>query len=150
MRPKSHCGLPGRQRTLPGVTRLVLLVMLLLALSAGAAQARGDDHGRGGGGDVRAAGACGRGAGWSLRLRADDGGIEVRFRLWQTRGRGVWRIALVHEHRVSARATRKTTRSDSSFELRRTLADLQGSDTVTVHAWGPGGVGCRAAATLPG
>ena len=99
---------------------------------------------------MRVAGVCGRGAGSSLRLRAEDGGIEVRFRLWQTRGRGAWRIAIVHEHRVSARATGRTTRSDDTFELRRTLSDLRGSDTVIVNAWGPGGLGCRAAATLPG
>ena len=98
---------------------------------------------------MRVAGSCSRGATSSLRLRADDGRIEVRFRLEQSRGRGVWRITIVHEQRVSSRATR-TTRSDRSFELRRGLADLRGSDTVAVHAWGPGGLGCRATATLPG
>jgi hypothetical protein len=72
----------------------------------------------------------------------------MRFRLRQRSGRGVWRIAIVHEQRVSSRATKRTTRSDDSFELRRRLVDLRGSDTVTVHAWGPGGLGCRAAATL--
>jgi hypothetical protein len=132
------------------VTRLVLLTVLLLAFSAGAAQARGDDHGGGGGDEVRVAGVCGRGAASSLRLRAHDGAIEVRFRLSQTRGRGVWRIAVVHEHRVSARATRSTTRSDASFELRRMLPDLPGSDAVIVRAWGPKGLGCSAAATMPG
>jgi hypothetical protein len=146
----SHCRPRGSDRTLAGVTRLVLLTLILLAFSAGAAQARGDDHGGGGGDEVRVAGACGRGAASSLRLRAHDGGIEVRFRLWQTRGRGVWRIAIVHEHRVSARATRTTTRSDASFELRRTLPDFGGSDTVIVRAWGPKGLGCSAAATMPG
>ncbi|HKB94833.1 MAG TPA: hypothetical protein VKC62_11450 [Gaiellaceae bacterium] len=132
------------------MTRLVLLTLLLLVFSAGAAQARADDHGGGGGGEVRIAGKCGRGTSTSLRLRTRDHVIEERFRLRQTRGRGAWRIAIVHEHRVSARATRRTTRSDDSFELRRTLPDLAGSDTVVVHAWGPGGLGCRAAATLPG
>ena len=99
---------------------------------------------------MRAAGVCGRGTTASLRLRADDGRIEVRFRLRQRRGRGVWRIAIVHEQRVSSRATGRTTRSDDSFELRRMLPDLPGSDTVVVHAWGPKGRGCRATATLPG
>jgi len=127
--------------------RVLALAVLLLAFSAGAAQARGDDHG---GGDVRVAGSCGRGATAALRLRGDDGRIEVRFRLEQRRGRGLWRITIVHEQRVSSRATRKTTRSDRSFELRRRLVDLGGSDTVAVHAWGPGGLGCRASATLPG
>jgi hypothetical protein len=131
------------------MTRLLALALLLFALSAGAAQARGGDHG-GGGGDVRVAGSCGRGATSSLRARSDDGRIEVRFRLEQRRGRGLWRITVVHEQRVSARATRRTTRSDRTFELRRRLADLPGSDSVAVHAWGPHGLGCRATATLPG
>jgi hypothetical protein len=126
----------------------VFLVLLLLAFSAGAAQARGGDHG--GGDDVRVAARCGRGVTASLRLREHDRGIEVRFRLRQTRGRGVWRLAFVHERRVSGRATRRTNRRNDSFELRRTLRDLRGSDTVVVHAWGPRGLGCRAAATLPG
>jgi hypothetical protein len=62
----------------------------------------------------------------------------------------VWRIAVVHEQRVAYRATRRTTRGDDSFELERRLVDLRGSDTVVVHAWGPGGAGCRASATLRG
>jgi hypothetical protein len=130
------------------MTRLMLLVLLLLALSAGAARASGDDHGGGGGDDVRVAGTCGRGATSSLRLRGHDGGIELRFRLRQTRGHGVWRLAVVHEQRVASRSTRKTTRSEDSVELRRTLPDLRGTDTVVVHAWGPRGLGCRATATL--
>jgi hypothetical protein len=133
------------------VTRFVLLALLLLASSAGAADARGNDHGRGGSSneDVRVAGDCGGGATSSLRVRAHDDGIEVRFRLRQTRGPGMWRITIVHENRVSSRATSKTTRTDDSFELRRTLPDLPGSDTIVVHAWGPTGLGCRATATLP-
>jgi hypothetical protein len=129
------------------VTRLVLLALGLLAFSAAAADARGND---GGSPDqeVRVAGDCGRGAASSLRVRAHDGGIEVRFRLRQTRGHGVWRITIVHENRVSSRATRMTTRTDDSFELRRMVPDLPGSDTVVVHAWGAHGLGCRATATL--
>jgi hypothetical protein len=130
------------------VIRLLLLVLLALAWSAGAAQAGGDDRGGGGGGEARVAGRCGQGTAASLRVRADDGRLEVRFRLRQRRGRGVWRIAIVHEHRVSSRATRRTMRGDDSFELRRALPDFPGSDTVVVHAWGPAGIVCRAAATL--
>jgi hypothetical protein len=130
------------------VTRLVLLALLLLACSAGAAEARGTDHGGGGDTDVRVDGDCGRGATSSLRIRAHDG-IETRFQVRETRGRGVWQITIVHENRVAARATGTTTRADDSFELRRTLQDFPGSDTVVVHAWGPLGLDCRATATLP-
>jgi hypothetical protein len=136
---------PGLPHT-RSVSRLLLLALLLLAFSAGAAQARADDHG--GGGEVRVSGRCGPGATASLRLDGRDTGIEVRFRLRQSRGRGRWRIAIVHERRVAARVTKRTSRGEDSFELRRTFRNLQGSDTVVVHAWGPRGLGCRAAATL--
>ena len=140
--------LPPRSPHTAAVTRLVLLTLLVLAFSVWAGQARADDHG--GGGEVRVTGSCGKGAAASLRLRSRDSSIELRFRLRQTRGRGIWRIAVVHERRVSARATRRTTRQDDSFELERNLRDLPGSDTVAVHAWGPSGLGCRATATLRG
>ena len=90
-----------------------------------------------------------RGATSALRVRSRDDGIEVRFRLRQTNGRGSWRITIVHENRVAARAAVKTTSTDDSLEVRRVLPDLIGSDTIVVHAWGPAGLGCRAAATLP-
>jgi hypothetical protein len=122
---------------------------MVLLLSVGVAEARADDHG-GGGGEVRVTGTCGRGAVASLRLRSRDERIEVRFELRQTRGRGAWRIAIVHERRVSYRATRRATRRDDSIEVRRTFQDLQGSDTVAVHAWGPSGLACRATARLRG
>jgi hypothetical protein len=140
----------GKSAQTSGVTRLVVLVLFALALSAGAADARGSD-GRGGSGDaeVRVAGDCAAGAASSLRVRAHEESIELRFRLRQTRGRGAWRITVVHENRVSSRATRTTKRSDGSFELRRTLRDFPGSDTIVVRAWGPGGLGCRATAALP-
>jgi hypothetical protein len=131
------------------VARVVLFALLVLAASGGSAYARGGDHGGGGGDDLRVAGACDRGATASLRVRAHDGGIEVRFGVRQTRGRGTWRVTVVHESRVAARATTRTTRSSRAFEVRRTLADFPGSDTLVVQAWGPGGLGCRATATLP-
>jgi hypothetical protein len=127
------------------VRRVFFLAVLLLAVvSAAAGSARADRGGR----DVRAAGDCARGATAALRLRAQDGAIELRFRLQQRRGHGPWRITIVHERRVSGHATRRTARSDDSFELRRMLPDLPGSDAIVVSAWGPRGLGCRAAATL--
>ena len=123
----------------------MLLVLCLFALSGGAA------HASGGGGDedVRVGANCARGATASLRLQTRDDRIEARFRLRQTRGRGLWRITFVHENRVSSRATRRTTGSGDSWEVRRMVPDLPGSDTIVVHAWGPKGLSCRATATLP-
>jgi hypothetical protein len=150
----SRTKVPLRGRASPKhtavVTRVALLALLVFVLSAGAAAARGGDHGGGGGDDdITVRGTCGPGASSSLRVRAHEGGIEVRFRLRQTRGRGSWRITIVHENRVAFRVTRRTTRSDDSVALRWILPDLRGNDMVVAHAWGPGGLGCRASATLP-
>jgi hypothetical protein len=101
-------------------------------------------------GDVRVAGVCGSGATSKLRLKSGDDGIEVRFEVEHARGGVVWRVALVHERRVAWKGTARTSRSGGSFELRRTLRDLPGADAVSAQAWGPRGLVCRAAATLPG
>ena len=99
------------------------------------------------GGEVRVRGACGSGATYELRLRGDDDRIEVRFEVDHNRPQVAWRVALVHERRVSWKGSVTTSRSES-FELRRTLKNLPGADTVSARAWGPRGLVCQAAATL--
>jgi hypothetical protein len=99
-------------------------------------------------GDVRVTGVCGAGARAKLRLKTREAGIEVRFEVEQSRARGVWRVALVHERRVVWKGAVRTSGSSHSFELRRTLPDLPGSDSVTARAWGPRGLTCDATATL--
>ena len=148
-RTKVPLQLSARQPHTGGVTRLALVVLLLLALSAGPAGARDGDRGGGSDDEVRIAGACGPGTTTTLRVRSRDDGIEVRFRLRKERGSAAWRVTIVHENRVAARATARTTRNDDSFEVRRTLPDLPGNDTVVVQAWGPNGSGCRTTATMP-
>jgi hypothetical protein len=122
----------------------LLGVVLLLAVRPAVAVAK---DGRG---DVRVAGVCGSGATAKLRLRGRDKGIELRFEVEHSRGGAVWRVVLVHERRVAWRGQVKTTRPGGSFEVRRTLQDLPGADTVTARALGPRGLVCRAAVTLPG
>jgi hypothetical protein len=125
-----------------------LLVAALLAgsgVDAADAVARGGD---GGGSEVRAAGSCGKGAASSLRLRGRDGAIKVRFEVDHSRARASWRVVLVQDRRVVWRG-RARTRGDS-FEIERSLRDLPGADRVTARAWGPSGVTCAAAVTLPG
>jgi hypothetical protein len=127
------------------MVRAVAIAVLLAPLAARAlpAQARGGDDR----GEARVAGVCASGAVASLRLKDEDDGIEVRFAVERSRP-GTWRVVVVHERRLAWRATVRTTRRDRSFELRRTLPDLPGSDTVTARAWGPAGSTCRATATV--
>ena len=113
----------------------------VLALTTAPANARVLD-------DARAVGVCSKGVTAELRLKMEDRGIELRFKLRQAQATSAWRVALVQERRVIWKGTLRTRRQSRSFELRRTLQDLPGDDTVTASAWGPRGLGCRATATL--
>ncbi|MDO8186973.1 hypothetical protein Q5424_07155 [Conexibacter sp. JD483] len=122
---------------------LAALVLALLLATASAA------HARGGGGEARANGVCGRGASAELRLKGDDGAIRVELRI-KGRSRGDrWRVALVHERRVSWRGTIRAG-GGGEARLRRTLPDYAGADEISALATGPRGLSCRATATLGG
>jgi hypothetical protein len=130
------------------MSRLIVLLVAIaaLVLVAAAPVAAIAKDGRG---EVRVSGSCGSGASSELRLKGRDGAIEVRFEIDHARPSAGWRIALVHERRIAWKAAPRTGRSSGSFEVRRVLRDLPGADTVSAQAWGPGGLVCRAVATLP-
>jgi hypothetical protein len=123
----------------------VLAATLFVAVTPGLAQNGKDDRP-----EVRVAGACSGGAKAKLRLRADNGDIELEFEIEHARAGVLWRIALVHERRVSWKGSARTTPPSGSFAIRRSLSDLPGYDTITARAWGPNGLACRATATLAG
>ena len=125
------------------MTRLFVLVVLVAAFPFAAFAKGGDD-------EVRVRGVCGRGTTSELRVKGDDDGLEVRFKVDYSRAGVAWRVVLVHERRVAWKGRPRTTRPYGSFEVRRTLRDFPGADTITARAWGPSGVACRATATLPG
>ena len=119
--------------------------LAVLAVGAGAADARrGKDDRQ----EIRVAGRCGGGATSKLRLRAEDGEIEVEFEVDQNRSGVRWRVALVHERRVAWKGVARTAGPSGSFEVRRVVRDLPGSDSVSARAWGPGGLSCQARASL--
>jgi hypothetical protein len=126
-------------------TVVLLLACLLLALPA-------SSQARGGGGDddeVRTSGTCGGGARSELRLKADDGAIELRFEVRGAR-RGSWRVVVVQERRVAWRGTVSAGGGSRSFRVERELDDLPGADAIMVRALGPRGVTCNASGTLSG
>jgi hypothetical protein len=126
-------------------TVVLLLACLLLALPA-------SSQSRGGGGDddeVRTSGTCGGGARSELRLKADDGAIELRFEVRGAR-RGSWRVVVVQERRVAWRGTVRADGGSRSFRIERDLDDLPGADAIMVRASGPRGLTCNASGTLSG
>jgi hypothetical protein len=116
------------------------LVVALAALALPAAAAADDE--------ARTVAVCTSSAAGELRVRADDGRLELRFVLRTRRAAGLWRVGLVHERRLVWRGEARPRGSARAFELRRRLDDLPGSDEVAVTAWGPRGAMCRAAVRL--
>ncbi len=128
-------------------TAIVALAAVLAAVAAQTADARQGKDDRS---EVRVAGRCGAGVTSKLRLKADDGRIEIEFEVDQNRSGTLWRVAIVHERRVVWKGKARTVGSSGSFEVRRLVRDLPGSDEVFARAWGSGGVTCRARALLRG
>lgn len=130
-------------RTRPGRTLAVVLVALVAALALPFAAAA-DDEPRD---DVRRTGSCTRSSGIELELRARDGAIRVELRIETGRRGSRWGVILLHERRTAFRSVLRT-RSNGSLELRRSVPDWFGTDTVVVRATGPRAETCRASAAL--
>ena len=96
---------------------------------------------------VDARGRCSAGSKSRLRVEAEDGRIRVEFRVDARRRGAAWTVVLLHERRLAYRGTLRS-RGGRSVELRRTVPDWFGSDTLTVRATSRGGGTCRASATV--
>ncbi len=113
------------------------------------------DHGGGGGEggarkQVRVAGTCGKGATSKLKLKQDDGGIEVEFEVDHNRSGETWKVVVVQEGHVAWSGRARTRAPSGSFTVRRQIGDLSGADRVTARAVGPRGISCVASAIVPG
>jgi hypothetical protein len=128
-----------RSRRLSRTVLAALLSTLVLPLGAVA-----DDEPRD---DVRRDGTCSRSSDVELRLRDDDGRIRVELEIETGRRGAQWGVIVLHERRTAFRGAIRT-RSDGSLELRRSVPDWFGTDTVVVRASGPRAETCRVSATL--
>ncbi len=128
-----------RSGRLLGLVAAAVLASLVLPLGAAADDGPSDE--------VRRSGICTRSSEVEVRLRADDGRIRVELEI-ETGRRGVaWSVIVLHERRTAFRGTLRTG-SNGSLELRRTVPDWYGRDTVVVRASGPRAETCRVSATL--
>lgn len=126
-------------RTRPGRAVLVALAAVVAALALPVAAAADDD--------VRRTGSCTRSSEIELELRADDGSIRVELEIETGLRRARWRVILLHERRTVFRGIVRT-RSNGSLELRRSVPDWFGTDTIVVRATGPRAETCRVSAAL--
>lgn len=99
--------------------------------------------------DVRVRGSCTGSSESRLRVRAEDGRLRIEFRIDADRRYGAWAIVLLRERRIVFRGTLTPAGGGGpALELRRTIADWPGTNTVAVRASTRTGQSCRATATV--
>ena len=106
---------------------LVGCALLPLALVAPAAASGDDDR-------VELRGSCSGRAEWKLRVRPDDGRLEVEAEVDSDRTGQRWAWKLRHNGSVTARGHSRTSGSSGSFDVERTIVDLAGTDEVRFRA----------------
>jgi hypothetical protein len=116
-------------------------VSALLALGAPAYASHGgddpvgDDHGGGGGGPrVVKAGSCTDGAHWKLKVKNDDGRLEVEGEVDSNVAGQTWSWRIKDNGSVAASGSTKTGGRSGSFSVERKIANRAGTDKVTFRA----------------
>lgn len=115
-----------------------------LSLCSAAPAAGGDDDRL----EQRVRGTCTGSSTSRLRVRAEDGRIRIEFRLDPRPRSGLWQVVVLHERRIVSRVTVRAAGGGGPIELRRTVADWFGTDTLVLRATGPRNETCRASATV--
>ena len=95
-----------------------------------------------GGTDVRTSGGCTGAAHWKLKAKPDDGRIEVEGEIDSNVAGQLWTWTFKHNGSVSARGSKRTVAPSGSFDVRRRMADLAGTDHFVFRATHAGQV-CR-------
>ena len=121
-------------KTVP--TALALACLTLGALAPAATASGGDDD------RVIRTGSCSGSADWKLKVKTDDGRLEVEGEIDSNVAGQRWRWTLRHNGSVSDRGVGTTTARSGSFEVERKVVDLAGTDAITFRAVRDGQV-CR-------
>ena len=126
----------SRTSTLTAGGRALAAALTLSALSLGivgagatSASANDDDDDR-----VLVTGRCSAGAEWKLKVKTDDGRLEVEGEVDSFVAGQRWRWTLRHNGSVSDRGVGTTTARSGSFEVERKIVDLAGTDRVVFRA----------------
>jgi hypothetical protein len=113
-------------------TALTLSALSIGLVGAGATSASAhddDDDDR-----VLVTGRCSAGATWKLKVKTDDGRLEVEGEVDSNVAGQRWRWTLRHNGSVSDRGVGTTTARSGSFEVERKVVDLAGTDRLVFRA----------------
>ena len=117
-----------------GTGRAIAVGLTLASLSVGfvgatTTSASADDDDR-----VIVTGSCSAGADWKVKVKTDDGRLEVEGEVDSNVAGQRWRWTLRHNGSVSDSGTSTTTARSGSFEVERRIVDLAGTDRVVFRA----------------
>ena len=122
-----------RSRTLAGIGAALALTVTMAPTSALAKD-----------GDVIRRGSCSGATDWKLKASPEYGRIEVEAEVDSNRVGQTWRWRLVHDGSLSARGRATTQAPSGSFEVRRVVVNLSGTDGLRfVARHRPSGEVCR-------
>jgi hypothetical protein len=113
-----------------------LAAIAVLGLPGVPAAASGGDR------EVERRGACSGSAHWKLKVKNDDGRLEVEGEVDSNRVGQRWRWRIIHNGSVTARGVRETAGRSGSFSVERKVVNLRGTDNIVFRA-SHGGQTCR-------
>lgn len=137
-------GRPRRAVRSAALAGSALLVTLGVALAPGAGAIAGDDR-------VERSGSCsGPGAArWDLKVKTDDGGLEVEGEVDSNRSGQTWRWVIRRNGERVAGGVATTTGPSGSFSVERRTSDAAGPDRIVFRATrGDSGQVCRGSLTF--
>jgi hypothetical protein len=92
-------------------------------------------HGGGGGDDrVIRTGSCSNGADWKLKVKTDDGRLEVEGEVDSNRAGQSWKWKIKDNGSLAAKGSATTGGRSGSFSVERKISNLPGTDTVVFRA----------------
>ena len=115
-------------RAIAAALTLSALSLGLVGAGATSASASDDDD------RVLVTGRCSAGAEWKLKVKPDDGRLEVEGEIDSNVAGQRWRWTLRHNGSVSDRGVGTTTARSGSFEVERKVVDLAGTDRIVFRA----------------
>ncbi len=108
-------------------TAVLLLGVAFALLAPHSPAIAGDDR-------VERTGSCSEGARWDLKVKTDNGRLEVEGEVDSNQNGQQWSWKFRHNGKVSAKGKKSTAGPSGSFSVERRMVNLQGTDKVVFVA----------------
>jgi hypothetical protein len=80
--------------------------------------------------DIRRRGECSGGSSSKIRVKPDDGGLEVEFEIDQNRNGVRWKVKIKDNSEVVIRDSARTKPPSGSFSFERRIPNRSGTDNI--------------------